>query len=170
VREINQDQYRQFLENNHLQGSVNSSLRLGLFYNDELVQVAGWGRSRFNQSEIELHRMCSALNTQVIGGFSKLIKASNLNEFISYIDLSVHDGHSYLASGFHILDKTGPGYFYYKDGVRYSRQAFQKSLLPSKLEKFSPDLSEYENMLNNRYLRIYDSGNLKVIYRKEILI
>lgn len=167
VRQISSDLYKEFLQENHLQGPVNSSLRLGLFYEDELVQVAGWGKSRFGKDEIELHRMCSLLNTQVIGGFSKLIKASNLDSFISYVDLSIHDGHGYLNSGFEVIDKTDPGYVYIKDGIRHSRQEFQKWKLEEKLEKFDPNLSEYENMVNNRYFRVFDSGNLKVIYRRQ---
>ncbi|MCX6751140.1 MAG: hypothetical protein NTZ83_06805, partial [Candidatus Pacearchaeota archaeon] len=45
----------------------------------------------------------------------------------------------------------------------YSRRDFQKHLLANKLDIFDPVLSEYENMLNNGYLRIFDAGNLKMV-------
>lgn len=167
VRPLSFDEYKSFLESNHIQGSVSSSIRLGLYYQDELVQVVGFGKSRFNKGEMELHRMCSTLNTQIIGGFSKLIKASGISEFTSYVDLSMYDGHGYEAAGFIVVGCTKPGYIYYKDGVRYNRMSFQKSMLKDKLKVFDPNLSEYENMKNNRYLRVFDSGNLKVIYRRQ---
>ena len=164
-KEISSEEYRDFLERNHIQGSINSSIRLGLFYNGELVQVVGWGKSRFKKDEIELHRMCSKLNTQIIGGFSKLIKHSRLKEFISYVDRSLYDGKGYKASGFTVLGATPPSYFYYKNGKRLNRIQAQKHKLEKLLENFDASLSETENMLNNKYIKIFDCGNLKVKFR-----
>lgn len=163
-KEISSEEYRDFLERNHIQGSINSSIRLGLFYESELVQVAGWGKSRFKKDEMELHRMCSKLNTQVIGGFSKLIKHSNLKKFISYVDRSLYDGKGYEASGFTIIGTTPPSYFYYRNGRRLNRIQAQKHKLGKLLENFDASLSETENMLNNKYIRIFDCGNLKVVF------
>ncbi len=87
IKELNNKEYKDFLVKNHIQGQINSSLKVGLFYKNELVQVAGFGKSRFKSNELELHRMCTLLNTQVIGGFSKLCKYLN-QPFISYIDKS----------------------------------------------------------------------------------
>ena len=164
-KEISSEEYRDFLDANHIQGSINSSIRLGLFYNGELVQVAGWGKSRFKKDEMELHRMCSKLNTQIIGGFSKLIKHSNLKEFISYVDRSLYDGKGYETSGFTVIGTTPPSYIYwnYKNG-RVSRFQAQKKNLSRFLEKYREDLSESENMLMNGYRKIYDCGNIKVKY------
>lgn len=164
-KEISSQDYKNFLEKNHIQGAVNSSIRLGLYYNNELVQVAGWGKSRFKKGEIELHRMCTKLYTQVVGGFSKLIKHSNLKEFISYIDRSLFDGMGYIKTNFSILGETPPSYFYFRNGIgRVNRLSAQKNKLPQILPVFNPNLSEYQNMINNGYMRIYDCGNLKVNY------
>ena len=43
---------------------------------------------------------------------------------------------------------------------RYHRFQFRKNVLKDKLEVFDPKLTEYENMLNNDYYRIWDCGNL----------
>jgi hypothetical protein len=162
-REIGNDEYRIFLEKNHIQGAVNSNLRLGLFYNGELVQVAGWGKSRFKKGEYELHRVCSKLNTQIVGGFSKLIKHSKLKTFISYVDRSLYDGKGYTACGFKILSITPPGYFYWSDTKgRLSRSKAQKHKLSKLLKNYNKDISELENLHNNEYMRVYDCGNFKV--------
>lgn len=166
-KEISSNEYQEFLNKNHIQGPVNSSLRLGLFYQGELVQVAGWGKSRFKKDEYELHRMCSLLNTQVIGGFSKLIKHSNLDTFISYVDRSLYNGKGYISCGFEILDKTPPGYFYWLPSKgRLSRMQAQKHKLKNILEDYDANLSELENLHKNGWVRVYDCGNYKVRYDK----
>lgn len=165
--EIFSKEYEEFLSENHIQGPIKSKIRLGLFYNDELVQVAGWGKSRFKENEYELHRMCSKLNIQVIGGFSKLIKHSNLNEFISFVSRDLYNGKGYESTGFKILEYSKPGYFYCNSKLqRVNRMSAQKHKLSKMLEKYDPALSEVDNMMNNGYFRIYDCGNIKVEYKK----
>ncbi len=81
----------------HLQGKDNSSIRLGLFYNDVLVSVMTFGKLRralgYRQSkwgQFELMRFVSDYNYNVIGGASKLyshfVKNYNPNTVISYAD------------------------------------------------------------------------------------
>ena len=69
--------------------------RKGLLYKGDLVQVIGVGKSRFKKDEYELHRMCTKLNTQALGGFSKLLKSLNLKSLITYVDLSLFNGKGY---------------------------------------------------------------------------
>lgn len=90
VKEIDSKVYKDFLNKYHIQGAVNSGIRYGLFYKNELVQYIGLGKSRFKKDEIELHRMCTKGNTQVLGGFSKLIKHCNQKHIISYIDRYIY--------------------------------------------------------------------------------
>lgn len=169
IKEITNDECFTFLDNNHLQGGINSTKRLGLFYNDELLQIVCFGRNRFKSNEIELYRMCTKLNTQVVGGFSKLIKASGYNDFISYIDKSLYTGIGYEKSGFTSIGETPPGYFYCKIGSeRLNRISCQKHKLSKLLKVFDTELTEEENMLANNYYKIYDCGNIKVRYKSEV--
>ena len=48
--------------------------------------------------------MSTKLNTQVMGGFSKLIKHSKLKKFISFVDRRLFNGKGYIASGFKLID------------------------------------------------------------------
>jgi hypothetical protein len=48
-----------------------------------------------------------------------------------------------------------------------SRNKFQKHKLIDKLEHFDPSISEYENMTNNGYYRIWDCGNNIYVYKRK---
>ena len=168
VKEISHPEYKKFLELYHLQNSVNSSIRYGLYYKDELVSVIGFGKSRFKKGEVELHRYCVKASYQIVGGFSKLIKHAckdaSISEFISYIDLAHFSGRGYKKAGFKLVEVTSPSYIYIRGDEIKSRMQCQKHKLEAFLENFDPAKSEYENMLLNDWDRVYDCGNLKVKY------
>lgn len=167
IKDISSKDYEIFLIENHLQGSVKSSIRYGLFYNNELVSVIGFGKSRYKKDELELHRYCVKAGYQIIGGFSKLIKdvckLENIKKFISYIDLAHFSGKGYKKVGFTKVSISKPSYVYIKEEQILSRYQCQKHKLKSLLgDSFDPKLSESDNMMLANYKKIYDSGSLKV--------
>lgn len=168
IKPIDADMYRQFLLTNHLQCAVNSSIRYGLFYQDELVSVIGFGKSRFKKDEIELHRYCVKANYQIVGGFSKLIKYVCVNEhitkFVSYVDFSHFNGRGYKKAGFTLEYLTQPSYIYIKGSEIKSRMQCQKHKLSTFLSAYYDDLSESDNMRLNGWYKVYDCGNLKLKY------
>lgn len=168
VREMSQSDYRAFLSLHHLQGPVNSQLRLGLFFDNEPVMVAGWGRSRFRSKEMELHRLCTKEGANVIGGFSKLIAHSELDHFISYVDRAHFTGDGYRKLGFAEIGSTPPGYRWVdENGSSISRQMAQKSRLPKLLgEEYDPEMTEVQNMVANGWMQVFDCGNLKMEWKK----
>ena len=172
VKEISQIEYSNFLELNHIQGSIVSKYRYGLFYNSELVSVIGFGASRFKNKEMELHRFCSKINISVVGAFSKLIKyfmEQNIcSEFITYVDRSKFDASGYFKIGFEFLRETEPSYFYVNKLSVLSRYQCQKHKLSKLLENYDPSLSESENMSINGYTKVYDCGTLKLLYKSKI--
>jgi hypothetical protein len=164
---------RNFLNNNHLQGFVGSSVKVGLFYNDELMSLMTFGKKRkiMNSKSIvdewELLRFCNKLNTNIVGGASKLFKyfINNYNprEIISYANKDISSGELYLNLGFNYKSTTVPNYFYFDSNLhRYNRFNFRKDVLVN--EGYDINKSEYEIMSERNYHRIYDSGNLKFIY------
>lgn len=169
VAPLSQSDYKAFLSLNHLQGPVNSSIRLGLIYENEPVMVAGWGRSRFNSKEMELHRLCTKEGLNVAGGFSKLIAHSKLNYFISYVDLAHFTGDGYRKCGFVEIGSTPPGYRWVdEDGNAISRQMAQKSKLSKLLgEGYDPEMTEVQNMAANGWHQVFDCGNLKMEWIKK---
>lgn len=59
---------KKFINENHMQGGdVPSNLVFGLYYDDELVSLMSFGKSRFNKSyDYELLRFCNRKNISVI--------------------------------------------------------------------------------------------------------
>ena len=168
IKEIDNKSYQLFLEQNHIQGYGIAKIKLGMFLNGKLISILGLGKSRFKKNETEVIRYCSKLNYQVTGGLAKFLKYIknnyNFDNIISYIDLRYFDGSSYIKNGFKLELVVNPNYYYFKNShfKLHNRIQFQKHKLKNKLDNFDPKLSEYENMLNNNYLRIFDAGNYKL--------
>ena len=151
-----------FLENNHIQGKVNSSLKLGLYYNNKLISVMTFdhfeGRKKMNNNEWNLSRFCSLSNYNVIGGFSKLlsffIKSYNPNRIITYADRDWSLGKMYKKLGFKKIKETRPDYKYIVDKKRVHKSNFKKSNL-------NTSLTESQYMKENKINRIWDCGKIK---------
>lgn len=170
IKDVNSQDSRDFLEQNHIQGAINSSIRKGLYYNGELLQIICLGKSRFKHGEYELYRMCTKLNTQVVGGFSKLLASLEIESFVTYVDLALFTGKGYYATNFTFLKKTKPNYWYLDKGCnkRLPRLLCQKHKLKTLLgESFDPNLTEVQNMHKAGYVRFFDSGNFKLIWRRD---
>ena len=59
IKYIDVDEARKFLNKYHLQNYVNSDVKLGLYYNNELLGVATFGTPRFgSDAQWELLRLC----------------------------------------------------------------------------------------------------------------
>ena len=164
-KEVSYKDIKQFEIDNHLQGTRPASKYYVLYYNDEIVMSLSMGKSRFNKKiSNEIVRMTTKKNLNVIGGISKLIKNIKVNDCLTYADKRYGDGNGYEKVGFTKLQDSLPNYFYFhkKDhSTLYSRNKFQKHKIPNvDLTK-----SEYENMLNQNYDRIWDCGNC-VYYMK----
>lgn len=167
MKEVPELESKKFLDENHIQGRVNSSYRLGLYYDNELVQLITLGKSRYTKDEYELYRMCTKLNTQVIGGFSKLLAHQPYNHIISYVDISKFTGKSYVDNAFSLLHLTKPSYFYWSNSTgRVSRISAQKHKLSKLVNNYDESKTEIQNMHDNGFLQIYDCGNLKVSYNR----
>ena len=170
IKEINDNKLvNNFLIKNHLQGFVGSSVKLGLFYNNEMVSLMTFGKKRkfmnssSKEGEYELLRFCNKLNTNVIGGASKLFNHFKKNykytEITTYADRSYSQGNLYKMMDFNFIYNTEPNYYYVIDGIRKHRFGFRKDVLVK--EGYDTNKSEHEIMLERKIYRIYNSGNSK---------
>jgi hypothetical protein len=169
---IDKAEYRKFLDENHIQGYVPSTLKLGLYYKNELVSLMTFdhfeGRKKMNLDEWNLSRFCNKINTNVLGGASKLLKYFILNydpsRIISFSDKSWSVGNLYFKLGFLIKNITRPNYYYIVDGIRSNKQKWKKSNLV-KLG-FDKKLSESQIMEDNfGAVKIFDCGQIKFEYK-----
>lgn len=158
VKHISIDLYKEFLERNHIQGYRGSSIRLGLFFNDELVSVMGFNK---HKEGYELTRFVNKCGISVIGAANKLFKHKPHTNIISFCENRLFTGNVYEKLGFNLSHISAPNYFYFssKEYRLQSRVKFQKHKLKTKLKKYDSNKSEYENMTLNGYLRIWDCGN-----------
>ena len=165
IVELSNNDFNKFCNDNHVQGYLNSKIKLGLVYLDKIVSVIGFNK----KNEIyECTRFCNLQNTVVIGGASKLFfyfkKRYNPKIIITFADRRYSNGELYQKLGFKLIGITNPGYFYIKNLNRYNRTLFQKHKLQNKLENFDQKLSEAQNMFNNGFRRIWDAGHYKFVY------
>ena len=169
IKEINPKQAREFLNIHHLQGYIDSKIKLGFFINDELLAVMTFGKSRFKSNEFEIIRFASKKYTTIRGLFGKFlkyfekkyIKKLNIRKLISYGNRRWTFKHNVYEKFMELEGKTSPNFFYFKDEYKlYNRMKFQKHNLEKILNNYNKNLSTQENIFNE-YRKIFDCGNFK---------
>jgi len=168
IKEVSVGDTRLFLNDNHIQGFSSSKYKIGLYDGDKLVSLMTFGyRMTNSKKEFELIRFCNSLNTNVIGGASKLFKYFiNNYEFesiISYADVSMFTGSLYKTLNFEYSHRSKPNYFWVVDGVRKHRFNYNKKKLIK--EGFDSNKTEIEIMHSQGYYRIWGCGQDKYIYK-----
>ena len=117
IKEISNKEAKIFNELNHLQGHRNAQITYGLFYNNELVQLMSFSKTKYNRNlngnnDWEIIRGCPGSNNIVIGGVDKLfkyfIKNYNPDKIFSYCDFNKFNGVSYEKIGMKFIGYTGP--------------------------------------------------------------
>lgn len=177
IKQIEQKVAKQFQDNYHLQGHLRSQpYCYGLYYNDELVQVMTFGKSRFvnNTEQFELLRLCSA-NCIVVGGAERLF-AKFVNEvlqtgqtIISYCDLSKFEGNVYKQLGFELVNVSiGEHYYNMSTGEHHLATTLRRfgadRLIGTNLGKGTDN---HQIMIDNDYVFIADAGQQKWLYVKQ---
>ena len=158
-----QREFRDFLDQNHLQGYVNASEYYCL--RDEQGVLISLMSFKLSRGEWELMRFCTVRGCTVTGGGSRLLRSfleAHPNEkLFSYADLdwsSSIQNNVYDSLGFRRDRITAPGYFWVRRGQRFSRNSFMKD----KIKHLLLDETETETDCLHRlgYYRVYNSGNL----------
>ncbi len=172
VKEISSQIKNEFLNQYHIQGEDRSSIKLGLYYMEELVSVMTFsyprislGGNPLDKTSYELSRFAS--KTYICGGSNKLIKyfvkKYNPKSIYSYSDNRWTDPNNnmYLKLGFEIERQSSPNYFYTKDYLsRLHRYNFNKQRL-KKLGADTENKTEYEIMKSMGYTKVWDCGTTK---------
>ena len=125
--------------------------------------------SQTHNFDNDIIRLCTLKYHYVAGGASKLFKYFKLKynpgSIISYANRRFSNGSIYNLLGFKLKGTTNPNY-YIKGNQVLSRYKCQKHKLKDLLENYDDNLSEYQNMINNGYVRLFDCGNLVFQYKK----
>lgn len=172
VKEIPNYTANDFLNKYHLQGIVNATTCLGLYYNNELVQVMTFGRSRFNSNyDVELLRLCTKADYLIVGGASKLFKyyinKYKVKNIVSYCDISKFTGNVYEQLGFKYDGLTAINYMYadHTRTIILNRlQCTKQKLIENKWG--TEEQTEEEIMAQHNYVKIYSCGNKRYIWQR----
>lgn len=153
-----------FFDDNHIQGAVhNFSLCLGLYKGDELLQAVVFGKQHFGRNgDYELYRMVTMRDTQVLGGFSRLMKHCPYDTVVSYVDLRLFDAKGYLAGGWNIECRANPTFCITDGQNMYSRHLFKKSACLKRFDNVSEGMTEREMQVKNGFYRVWNSGTYRV--------
>ncbi|MCE6992064.1 hypothetical protein LZG72_23345 [Dyadobacter sp. CY323] len=175
ARRIDKEIAAAFLEKNHLNGSVNTKFRFGLFLpkryfrvldkdfelnmesEELLVAVAIFSYPRIFQKEnkpfksFELIRFGSLLQTNVVGGLDKLLHAfihdREPDDIMTYADLDWSDGAGYAKLGFENRGLKPPQAFY---------------LNPKTMSRLSKGVNA-EKFPDETSIEIFNMGSIKYV-------
>ena len=167
IKEVSFKESKRFLDKNHLQGDCKSSIRLGLYFNNEIVSFMSFSKGRVimngDKNSYELTRFCNRVFTNVVGGASKLLKYFIENypfdKIVTYSDNLISSGGLYEKLGFDFIHESKPGYWYLVNGKREHRSNWTKNrLIKLGLDK---SLTEQEMMIQLGFIKISNGGNKK---------
>ena len=149
----------------------------------KMLSLMTFGLSRFSKEyEYELIRFCTKVGYQVIGGASKLLKhferQYSPKSLVSYANRRWSLGNLYKKLNFTLKHKSKPNFFYFKPSniekskqeieILESRNKYQKYKLKEyfkkknnlNIKKFDEEKTGNQNMYDNGFRRIWDSGNI----------
>lgn len=159
IRKVPLKEKNIFLDKNHVQGADRCNLALGLYKDSKLMCIMTFCKPRFNKNyDWELSRFCSAANTTVVGGASKLWKYflnSTCGSIISYSDIAKTRGGVYEKLGFKCVRISAPNY------VWRDKQGKIKTRYQTQMK------NEVAIMEKEGYVRIFDCGNKVWVYERK---
>ena len=171
IKSIDYNTSKKFLDENHFQGDCKSSIRLALFYQEEIVCLMTFSKLRLplggrnQEGTWELTRFCNKNFNTTIGGASKLLNFFILEynpvQIQTYSDNLISDGNMYDKLGFTYIHTSDPGYWYVINGKREHRFNWRKD----KLKKIGADITKTESQIMEEwgYHKLYNGGNKKWI-------
>lgn len=177
IRHIYANDAKNFLNENHIQGFVSSTVYLGAFYDNILIAVMLFKNGNIKNKGWELTRFATNIKYRCVGLGGKLfnyfIKTYSPSSVISFADRRWTvdmNNNLYTKLNFKIEKIGRPDYRYYNEKVdrytRYHKMSFNKQTL-SKKYGYPLTMTELEMARDLGYDRIWDCGLIKYVYKKE---
>lgn len=174
LKQITFKQARDFLVERHTQGAGTACMAFGLYYEEALVAVATFGRSRTGgmtadtSDAWEVYRYAS--EGTIVGGFGKLLKHFithySPSKIISYCDLRYGNGSLYKNTGFTLQTITEADYWWVPKGQvkripRYQTQKHKLATHPLLKQYYSIGKTENQICEEAGWKKIHGVGNQK---------
>ena len=168
IKSVSVEDQKSFLKDNHLQGYISCSLALGLYKDNELIQIMTLRAKDKKNKIFEIGRLATKIGCSVIGGaerlFKHLLSLVDYTEIISYNNMDKFTGEVYERLGLTFKNITIP-YGWISDRRFVPRYATQKSKLIK--QGFDKNKSESEIMRSEGFEKIYLTGVQKFVLKKE---
>ena len=146
-----------FLQENHVQGALSASVKIGLRHCDELVALMTFRKN--NVGDWELSRFCNKTNMNVVGGASRLFNAFvreyNPEEVFSYSDIARTRGTMYENLGFKFVKFTQPNYWWIN--------IFSEFYIPRYRTQMP---NETQIMTDGGHVKMFDCGSRKLVWNR----
>ena len=173
IKEVSLKESKDYLNKYHLQNYARDQIRLGLYFNEELVSIMTFGKPRYNKNyEYELIRYCAHKN--IIGGAEKLFKHFINNykptSIISYCDNSKFKGDIYNKLGFSLLNYGAPTKHWYQEenDIHITDNLLRQRGFDQLFKtNYGKGTSNEELMLENGFLEIYDCGQSSYVWQNK---
>lgn len=169
----------EFLNANHIQGFVDSTIHLGAFYGDKLIAVMSFKRESKSEEnrKWELTRFAgdNKCVCQGVGGklFKHFINNHNPYEIKSFADRrwTINENSNvYTKLGFDFCGYVEPNYRYYNAKVdkyrRFHKFGFRKQILHRKYG-FPMTMTESEMTEALGYKKIWDCGLIRYVWKNK---
>jgi hypothetical protein len=160
LKEVDSGLAKEFLDKNHIKG-YKTAKHLGLFYKDELISIMSYKTQQ--NSYVKIERFCSKVNSNIIGGFSKLIKEIKvLTKSLPihyWVDLRYGTGKFLLNHEF-VLDREAQGWEWTDYKFTYNRLKCRANMDDRKL-------SEKDHAKELGLHKIWDAGQRLYIWNQK---
>jgi hypothetical protein len=175
VKEITNTEAEKFLNANHIQGFANSTIYLGAKLNNEIVAVMSflieskdnWNLTRFASKN---GTICQGVASKMFSYFIKAYNPATVKSFADRRWTLQGNNNLYTKLGFKLADTLGPEYRYFNSSVdrfkRFHKFNFRKQILHKKYG-LPLEMTELEMATKLGYIRIWDCGLFKYVYKKE---
>jgi DNA-directed RNA polymerase subunit RPC12/RpoP len=166
VQNLSPSQADAFMVKNHIQGSVDGSLRLGLVYEGELVAAMILKNEAGTGGKV-LNLLRYATSKSVTGGFTKLltyVEKHNpiVEQVVTFSDNTVSDGGLYENTGFVAVKQLAPDYMYVVGNQRKHKFGYRLARFRNDPElQYVEGLTEKQLADLNGLARIWDAGKTK---------
>lgn len=172
VLEIDYNNSKKFLNENHIQGKCKATVYIGAKYKDELVGIMTFVKIKNDEWELNRFATNNKYICQGIGGkmFSFFIRSYNPLKVKSFADRrwTAQENNFYEKLGFELTNILEPDYRYVINGsyMRIHKFNFRKQILHKKYG-FPLSMTESEMAKKLNAHKIWDCGLLKYIWTKK---
>lgn len=172
---VDKNKANEFLQTNHIQGKCKGNIaNLGLYQNEELIQIMTFGKPRYNKNyQWELLRLCTKSEHYVVGGAERLFKhfteSYKPESILSYCDMSKFTGDVYLKLKFKLLRENHPQKIWTKGTAHITdsllRQRGYDQLFNT---DYGKGTSNEQLMIDHGWRPIYDCGQNTYVWHSKL--